>query len=46
MSDRHRRYIRARKTSQATGNPVGKVYANSVRKPNLEKIKPTKVYEV
>ena len=44
MSDRHRRYIRARKTSQATGNPVGKVYANSVRKPNLEKIKPTKVY--
>ena len=44
MADRHKRYTQARRTSKTTGNPVGKVYTNSVRKPDLEKSKPTKVY--
>ena len=44
MADRHKKYVQARRTSKTTGNPVGKVYTNSVRKPDLEKSKPTKVY--
>jgi len=44
MADRHKKYIQARRTSKATGNPIGKVYTNSVRKPNLKKSKPTKLY--